>query len=211
PRRPAIPRRQGVPDRRGRERHPPRAHCPGAVESAGGVGMSDVVSLGLYQPVWEKRGQRVTGPDEDLITLAVAAGRLAGAPDDPPERVVLVCAEPEYLDGAPLPVLLRGLDLGPEVPAELRVGGAPAVLDALASAASRTLVIGVSTGRGAAAVAARTGERGLVLDDRQSVANSLPMRVHNIHEQQAHVYADGRVERELGWKPTIDALAAGHD
>ena len=173
--------------------------------------MSRIVALGLYQPVWEERGQRVTGPDEDLITLAVAAGRLALEAENPPERVVLVCAEPEYLDGAPLPVLLRGLNLSPEVPVELRVGGAPAVLDALASAGAGALVIGVTTGRGAAAGAARVGDRGLVLEDRGSVTNSLPMRVRNIHEQQARVYADGRVERELGWKPTLDALAGGHD
>jgi uncharacterized protein len=173
--------------------------------------MSRVATLGHYQPVWDDRGQRVTGPDEDLITLAVAAGRLALDAENPPQRVVLVCAEPDYLDGAPLPVLLRGLDLAPEVPAELRVGGAPAVLDAVATAAPGTLVIGVTTGRGAAAGAAFVGDRGLLLEDRQSVTNSLPMRVRNIAEQSTRVYADGRVERELGWKPTVDTLAAGHD
>jgi len=173
--------------------------------------MSYVVSLGQYQPVWEEGGQRVTGPDEDLITLAVAAGRLALGGHNPPQRVVLLSAEPEYLDGVPLPVLLRGLDLSPEVPAELRVGGAPAVLDAVASAAPGTLVIGVSTGRGAAAGAALVHDRGMLLEDRSTVANSLPMRVQSVHAHQTHVYADGRVERELGWKPTIEALAGGHD
>lgn len=174
--------------------------------------MSRIVSVGLYQPVWEERGQRVTGPDEDLITLAVAAGRSSvTASDEPLERVILVCAEPEYLDGVPLPVLLRGLGLAPEVPAELRVGGAPAVLDAVCSAASGTLVIGVTTGLGASAGAIRVGDDGPALYDRQSVANSLPMRVRNISHPRTQVYADGRVERELGWKPTIDALAVGHD
>ena len=173
--------------------------------------MSRVAALGQYQPVWEERGQRVTGPDEDLVTLAVAAGRLVVDAENSAQRVVLVCSEPEYLDGAPLPVLLRGLDLSPEVPAELRVGSSPAVLDAVANAATGTLVIGVTTGRGACAGAALVGDRGMLLDACGSVANSLPMRVHNIHEQQTHVYADGRVERELGWKPTIDALASGHD
>ena len=142
--------------------------------------MSYVVSLGQYQPVWEESGQRVTGPDEDVITLAVAAGRLALVDHDLPRRVVLVCAEPEYLDGAPLPVLLRGLDLSPVVPAELRVGGAPAALDAVASAAPGTLVIGVSTGRGAAAGAALVDDRGMLLEDRSTVTNSLPMRVKSL-------------------------------
>ena len=173
--------------------------------------MSRVASLGHYRPVWDDRGQRIPGPDEDLITLAVAAGRSALKPDRAALRVVLVCAEPEYLDGAPLPVLLRGLDLAPAVPAELRVGGAPAVLDAIASAAPGTLVVGVTTGRGAAAGAAFIDVGGMLLDDRQSVTNSLPMRVRNIAEQSTRTYADGRVERELGWKPTIDALTAGHD
>lgn len=173
--------------------------------------MSSVVSLGHYQPVWDERGQRVTGPDEDVITLAVAAGRLVVESANPPGRVVLVCAEPEYLDGAPLPVLLRGLELPPEVPAELRVGRAPAVLDAMASSAAGTLVIGVTNGRGAAAGAALLGDRGLLLEDCNTVTNSLPMRVHHVHEQQVHVYADSRVERELGWKPTVEALAGRHD
>ena len=173
--------------------------------------MSRVASLGQYQPVWDDRGQRVTGPDEDAITLAVAAGRLALGDRPEVERVVLVCGDPGYLDGAPLAVLVRGLGLGPEVPAELRIGGAAAALDALSGASPQTLVIGVTTGRGAAAGAALVAQRGMLLADRQTVTNSLPMRVRHTTEPTTYVYADGRVERELGWKPTIEALTAGHD
>ena len=39
--------------------------------------MTAIESFGTYVPIWEDGGIRVLGPDEDMLTLAVAAGRAA--------------------------------------------------------------------------------------------------------------------------------------
>ena len=39
--------------------------------------MTDVVSIGTYLPPWSSGDRRVKGPDEDALTMAVAAGRVA--------------------------------------------------------------------------------------------------------------------------------------
>lgn len=175
--------------------------------------MTDITAFGTYQPAWIDGRSRVLGPDEDMITVAVAAGRsaLAGADRAAVSRVVLVCAEPDYLTGAPLPILVRGLELGGQVPAELRVGGAPAALDAVAHAAPGTLVIGVESGVGAGGVGALVGSGGLRVEHAETLQSSLPMRVHASGEPTTSVYDDGRVERELGWRPTLDSLDAARN
>jgi uncharacterized protein len=175
--------------------------------------VTDIRSLGTYLPGWDDGGTRVLGPDEDMLTVAVAAGRgaLAVADDVAVSRVVLVCAEPDYLSGAPLPVLIRGLGLGAGIPAELRVGGGPAALDAAAQSSPGTLVIGVETGARPGAAAALVGTGGLRIEQSATVQNSLPMRVHASGESAFDLYVDGRVERELGWRPVIEALAGASD
>jgi len=174
--------------------------------------MTRISGIGTYRPAWEDGNYRVFGPDEDVITAAVAAGRAAlgdSAPGGAAEvsRVVLVCAEPDYLEGAPLPVLVRGLGLDASTAAEFRVGGAPAALDAAASARPGTLVVAVSPGRGAAAAAVHVADRGMLLSEPRTVAHSLPMRVVATGSAEPSVYADSRAERELGWRPIIEGLA----
>jgi uncharacterized OB-fold protein len=172
--------------------------------------VSRVGAIGVYRPAWQSRGSRVLGPDEDMITIAVAAGRAAlSATSEAVRRVVLVTAEPDYLEGAPLPVLTRALDLASGIPAELRVGGAPAALEAVANSAPGALVIGVTTGAEAAAGAALIAGSGMRVDEVATVANSVPMRVRHAGRDQASVYADGRVERERAWRPALEALGAG--
>ncbi len=175
--------------------------------------MTDIESLGTYVPAWDDGGTRVLGPDEDMLTVAVAAGRAAqaAADDVAVSRVVLVCAEPDYLSGAPLSLLTLGLDLGVGIPAELRVGGGPAALDATAQSSPGTLVIGVETGARPGAAAALVGTSGLRIELPATVQNSLPMRVHASGAAAVDVYADSRVERELGWRPAIEALAGASD
>ena len=175
--------------------------------------MTAIESFGTYLPIWEDGGIRVLGPDEDMLTLAVAAGRaaLTGADEAAVSRVVLVCAEPDYLSGAPLPILTRGLGLGAGIPTELRVGGAPAALDAVAQSVPGTVVIGVETGSRPGAAAALVGTGGLRVEQPVSVNHSLPMRVHASGAAAADVYADSRVERELGWRPVLDQLVIAGD
>lgn len=180
-------------------------------------------AVGLYQPAWAEAGRRVPGPDEDAITMAAAAGRaaLSVSPGAAVARVVVIARDPGYLDGAPLPVLTAALCADPAAaaatPAELRIGAAPAVIDAVSTAAPGTLVIAVETGPdgGAAAVligAPETGPPGTGgarLDDLAVAGHSLPMRVRATGAAQPSAYADPRAERELGWRPAIAVLAAG--
>ena len=169
--------------------------------------MSRVGAIGVYRPAWETHGLRVLGPDEDMITIAVAAGRAAlSTTSEAARRVVLVTAEPDYLEGAPLPVLTRALGLASGIPAELRVGGAPAALEAVASSAPGVLVIGSRPAPEAAAGAALVAGSGMQVDDVATVANSVPMRVRRAGRDQASIYADGRVERERAWRPALRPL-----
>jgi len=178
--------------------------------------MTVVNAVGAYQPTWADAGRRTPGPDEDVITMAVAAGRaaLAGERDRAVTRVVLIARDPGYLDGIALPVLTGALAAGPaaaaDLPAEVRVGGAPAAVDALSSAAPGTLIIGVDLGPQAGAAAALIADLagvGAQLTEPAVAGRSLPMRVRASGQAQPAAYADPRAERELGWRPAIEALA----
>lgn len=177
--------------------------------------MTVVSAVGTYQPAWADAGQRVPGPDEDVITMAVAAGRaaLAVAADAAVARVVLIARDPGYLDGIALPILTAALAAGAaaaaDLPAEVHVGGAPAMVDALSSAAPSTLIIGVDLGPQAGAAAALIGdpgEDGALLTEPAVAVRSLPMRVRATGQARPAAYADPRAERELGWRPAIEAL-----
>jgi uncharacterized protein len=169
-----------------------------------------VTAVGTYRPVWEDGGRRVAGPDEDVVTMAVAAGR-AALRDDPVAvpRVVLVTREPDVTEGVPTAVLALALGLPAHTPVELRLGGAPATVDALLAAAPGTLVIGVDAG--AVAAAALTGDGGAELAPAGRVGGSLPMRVRHVGRPAAAEYADPRVERERGWVPVVAALKGPGD
>ena len=60
--------------------------------------MTQVLSIGTYPPPWTVRDRRVKGPDEDALTMAVAAGRAAD-PDATAQRVVLVSRDFPLLEG----------------------------------------------------------------------------------------------------------------
>ena len=90
--------------------------------------MSDVVSIGTYLPPWLKGKVRVKGPDEDALTMAVAAGR-ATDPTASAQRVVLVSRDFPLLEGGNGAVLLAGLSLSADLPVTEVLGGAPVVLD----------------------------------------------------------------------------------
>src|SRR6195952_377323 len=102
--------------------------------------MAHVVSIGTYLPPWTVRERRVKGPDEDALTMAVAAGRAAD-PDATAARVVLVSRDFPLLEGGNGAVLLAALSLPADPPVTEVRGGAPAALDQLGSASEGTLVI----------------------------------------------------------------------
>ncbi|WP_261566436.1 Zn-ribbon domain-containing OB-fold protein [Frankia gtarii] len=173
--------------------------------------MTTVAAVGTYLPPWGSARGRVLGPDEDALTLAVAAARaaLAGAGSEPDvRRVVFVTRELPLLVGGNGAALLAGIGLPDDASVVEQVGGGPAVFDALAGAEAGTLVVGVdatetgAVGAAAALVAAGDGV-GVELVGR--VVRSLP-----VHSRETgggvRDYSDARLERERGVGVAIERL-----
>ena len=167
--------------------------------------------IATYRPAWTSGGERVRGWDEDGTTMAVAAGSLLlGAPGPvTPQRVTFVTRTPDLLEGPTEAVLRAALRLGPQVPVELRLGGAPAALDALATAPEATLVLTSDPDAPAAAAAAWIAATGVGLAVTGRSDTALPARVRPAGGD-ALVYDDPRLLRERGWRPAV-AAAAGDD
>ncbi|NTY63827.1 OB-fold domain-containing protein [Mycolicibacterium sphagni] len=180
--------------------------------------MPHIIAIGTYLPSWGCDAHRIVGDDEDAITLAVEAGRAALSEGGAVERVVLVSRDLPLLESSNAAVLLAGLGLDPELEVDERLGGAPATLDAVSSARSRTLVIGTDLDP-AGAAAILTAESGLQVRTAARVARSLPVRTRNA-SGVLHDYGDPRLLHERGlvaslaaaWLDTPVALAGvDHD
>ncbi|MEV0358290.1 OB-fold domain-containing protein [Nocardia sp. NPDC050697] len=165
--------------------------------------MPHVASMGTYLPCWGDRHNRVTGDDEDAVTLAVEAGRALLAGGEPVERVVLVSRELPLVGSSNAAVLLAGLGLDPELEVIERLGGAPATLDALSSARPRTLVIGVDLEPAGAAAAWLSDRDGAQVRTTARVSRSLPVRTRNA--TGVHDYGDPRLLRERGLAASLSA------
>ncbi|MDT5137086.1 MAG: hypothetical protein QOD58_1348, partial [Mycobacterium sp.] len=158
--------------------------------------MTHVVSIGTYLPPWTVRERRVKGPDEDALTMAVAAGRAAD-PDAAAARVVLVSRDFPLLEGGNGAVLLAALSLRADTPVAEVLGGAPAVLDQLVGASPGTLVIGADDNDVAAgAGAVLTGDRGVRLTPIARQTRSLPLTARG-EDGARHTYVDPRLQREV--------------
>jgi uncharacterized OB-fold protein len=168
--------------------------------------MTNVVSIGTYLPPWTAGGRRVKGPDEDALTMAVAAGRAAD-PDASAQRVVMVTRNFPLLEGGNGAVLLAGLSLPADVPVAEVLGGGPAVLDQITGAAPGTLVIAAddndATAGSAAVLTGVEGGVGVHAASRQT--RSLPL-VARGDDGVRHRYADPRLQREVGVKSTLARL-----
>ncbi|WP_179476237.1 OB-fold domain-containing protein [Mycolicibacterium vinylchloridicum] len=180
--------------------------------------MPHLIAIGTYLPSWGCDAHRISGDDEDAITLAVEAGRAALSDGGAVERVVLVSRDLPLLESSNAAVLLAGLGLDPELEVDERLGGAPATLDAVTSARPRTLVIGADLDP-AGAAAILTAESGLAVRTAARVARSLPVRTRNA-SGAVHDYGDPRLLHERGlvaslaaaWLDTPVALAGvDHD
>ena len=171
-----------------------------------------VAWVSTYRPAWHDGSRRVLGPDEDMVTLAVAAGRSGldeGDGHADVSRVTVVMQEPDVLNSAAAGVVRRGLGIKSAVPVDFRVGGGTDALEAVLSAGVGTLVIGVENGvAGAAAGAAMIGGNGAVLHQIGLVDASLPMRVRHLGDPATSTYDDPRLERERGWRPSIAGLTS---
>ena len=167
--------------------------------------MTDLVSIGTYLPPWSSGDRRVKGPDEDALTMAVAAGRAAD-PDATAQRVVLVSRDFPLLEGGNGAVLLAALSLPGDVPVTETLGGAPAVLDQIGSATAGTLVIAADDNEvatGAAAVL--TGDGGAALTPLTRQTRSLPLTARG-QDGTRHAYIDPRLQREVGVRSTLSRL-----
>src|SRR5438045_141484 len=152
--------------------------------------MSSVAAIATYRPCWLDGEARAAGPDEDLVTMAVAAARPLAA--DGVGRVVVVSRELATAPSNAVAVLAAALGIG-DTPVELRLGGAPATVDALVGGAPGTLVVAVAP---AAAAAALLGE-GDGLGDAGRVHGGFPLiRAAGVHD-------DPRLLRERAWKPAL--------
>jgi uncharacterized OB-fold protein len=167
--------------------------------------MTQVVSIGTYLPPWTARDRRVKGPDEDALTMAVAAGRAAD-PGATARRVVLVSRDFPLLEGGNGAVLLAALSLPADVPVSEVLGGAPAVLDQLLDAADGTLVLAADDSASvAAAGAVLTGASGTRLEAVARQTRSLPT-VTRGEDGVRRDYGDPRLQREVGVKSTVARL-----
>jgi len=167
--------------------------------------MTQVLSIGTYLPPWTARDRRVKGPDEDALTMAVAAGRAAD-PDATAQRVVLVSRDFPLLEGGNGAVLLAALSLPAGTPVAEVLGGAPAVLDQIGSAGDGTLVIAsddndLSAGAGAVL----TGDGGATVTPVARQTRSLPLTARG-EDGARHSYVDPRLQREVGVRSTLTRL-----
>jgi uncharacterized OB-fold protein len=172
--------------------------------------MTQVAAIGTYRPPWTTGGRRVRGPDEDAVTMAVAAGRAALAGTSA-RRVVLISRNFPLIEGGNAAVLLAGLGLSGETSVTEVLGGAPAVLDQIVAATPGTLVIAADDdNRYAGAAALLAGDDGPTLDPVGHVTRSLPM-IARADDGSRHDYADPRLEREVGGRASFARLgvAAG--
>jgi uncharacterized OB-fold protein len=172
-----------------------------------------VSALSYYEPAWIHGRNRVCGPDEDLVTAAVATALpLIESATPAVDRVVVVTRTPDITEGWASGVVARALGLG-SAAVELRVGDAPAVLDVLAGAPHGTVVIAADLGTDAAAAAAALilDGPGLDVDIIRREIGSLPMRVRHVGRPEASVYDDSRVERDLFLAPLTARLRDGRD
>ncbi|GAA1853233.1 hypothetical protein GCM10009836_36650 [Pseudonocardia ailaonensis] len=168
-----------------------------------------ITTIGTYLPPWAGRTGRRAGPDEDAVTLAVAAGRLAlgAATGQVVGRVVLISRELPLLEGGNSAALTAGLGLPRGVRVVEQLGGAAATLDALLESPVATLVIGADAGEPAGAAAAVVGAGGLDVRYVSRINRSLPVRSRD-RAGGFHDYEDPRLLRDRGALASLAEL--GH-
>jgi uncharacterized OB-fold protein len=159
--------------------------------------LPQIEALSTYLPAWETERSRMLSPDEDVITMAVAAGRAALAHGAIPAAVVLVTRDFPLIEGGSELVLLAGLDLAADTRCQIVLGGGPQLLDALGAAAPRTLLIGAETGTTPGAAATFVTASGATVTPAGRAGRSIPVRVRDSAGNRAD-YDDPRLLRDRG-------------
>ncbi len=167
--------------------------------------MTTIAAIGTYLPVWGSQLSRTIGPDEDAVTLAVAAGRAAmvARPDVSVDAVVVVSRHLPLIEGGNSAPVLAGLGLHEGTRTREVVGGAAAMLDEITAATPGTLVIGTDTSAAAGASAVLCDTGGTAVTGTGRVTRSLPVRTRDQHGAVTD-YADPRLLRERG---VVESLA----
>lgn len=157
-----------------------------------------IEAIGTYLPPWGSSSSREPGPDEDTVTLAVAAGlQMTRRATASVRRVVFVTREPPLLEGDNASALLAGLGLAADVEVREQLGGAPAALEAVADAEPGTLVVGSDITGGAGSAAVLCSIQGADVTTVSRTNRSLPVTTRDASGAVAD-YADPRLLRELG-------------
>jgi len=161
-----------------------------------------IEAIGTYLPPWGAAVSRTAGDDEDVVTMAVAAGLQAlGAAS--PSVVILVSRDLPLLEGGSGAALLAGLSLPPDTEVREVLGGAPAALEAVVGARPGTLVIGADIKGGAGAAAAIIGTAGATITPAGRYNRSLPVVTRDATGRTTD-YADPRLLRELGQRASLE-------
>jgi uncharacterized OB-fold protein len=169
-----------------------------------------IEAIGTYLPPWGSATARQAGHDEDVVTMAVAAGlaALEAAPSTPVRTVVVVSRDLPLLEGSNAAPVLAGLGLPAHTNIREELGGAPAALDALASAVPGTLVIGSDANASAGAAAALAGDSGPGITVLGRTQRSLPV-VARHPDGKTWDYSDPRLLRELGVRVSLEQVGVG--
>jgi len=163
-----------------------------------------IASLATYRPCWtDGSDERVVGPDEDQVTMAVAAGR-AALDGGNAGRVVVVGREVGSIAAGGRAVIAMGLNLADDAVVETLAGGAASTVDALFGSPAGTLVIALANGSkpSAAALLTRAGA-GLVAAGRAE--HGMPITVSEGRHE------DPRFLRERAWRPLLEELDRERD
>ncbi|MDO8364562.1 MAG: zinc ribbon domain-containing protein [Actinomycetota bacterium] len=168
--------------------------------------MNHIASLGTYLPPWGTDASRVVGRDEDVVTLAVAAGlgALAGIDLAEVRKVVLVSRDLPLLEGGNSAAVLGGLGLPINLLVREAVGGAPATLSELGDAGPGTLVIGADIAP-AGAAAAYVGAAGAGVRVADRITRSMPVATRD-GQGNSTDYGDPRLLRVRGINASLDRL-----
>jgi uncharacterized protein len=163
--------------------------------------VSRLLAVATYRPAYEAGGRRVAGPDEDVVTMAVAAGRPV-LEHGRPNRVILVSRQLERAPASASAVIAAALDLPETIPVERRIGGAASALEALVGSPDGALVLAVELGATDSAAAAMSGA-GEGLRAAGRVVHGMPV------DDLGGVHDDARLLRERAWRPAAEKLARG--
>jgi uncharacterized OB-fold protein len=167
----------------------------------------NIDAIVTHIPAWEgPRSTRVSGRDEDAVTLGVEVARALLDRFKPTvQRVVFVTNRPDIAGGDSGPVIMTALRLESDVAFEQRLGGAPAALEALADAGPGTIIVAADPGAPASAAAALIGPAPTAIDLRRHYG-SLPAIVQRMGDSSPRDFGDPRLLRERGTAKAVERL-----